>query len=268
MLRNDCAVSYDRPNRRLVYVGKPADEGYWDSHWLESRTVSDIRLPDRFVATTTRRHLARGSRVLDAGCGLARTVFGLKQAGFEAYGIDFAPETVARINQLAPELRVTLGDVRSMPQFSDGFFDGVWSLGVVEHFYDGYRAVVAETARVLRRGGLAFVTVPSMSPLRRLKASLRIYPPWDEIAKDGFYQFALAPSAVVQEFTTGGFKFLESRPRGGVKGLKDEAPLLLRPLLQRFYDSERRSLRLMRGGLDRLLGPLTHHTRLYIFERC
>jgi hypothetical protein len=43
---------------------------------------------------------------------------------------------------------------------------------------------------------------------------------------------------------------------------------LLRPLLQRLYDSERRSLQLLRAALDRVFGPLTYHTRLYVFERC
>ena len=218
------------------------------------------------MVRTTQKHLPKGAKVLDAGCGLARTVFGLQQAGFEAYGIDFAPETIAQINRLAPQLRVSLGDVRSMPQFAEGFFDAVWSLGVVEHFYEGYESIVRETARVLRRGGLAFVTVPSMSPLRRLKAGLGAYPPWNGASVAGFYQFVLAPEDIVRDFTAGGFKFLRSKPRGGTLGLKDEARVL-RSLLQPFYDSKRRPLRLLRAALDRVLGPLTHHTRLYIFER-
>jgi SAM-dependent methyltransferase len=266
MLIDDCTVAYDRPNQRLVYLGVTADEEYWDGQWLASATAADIRQPDRFVVRTTLKHLPRGSKVLDAGCGLARTVFGLHQAGFEAYGIDFAPETIARINCLAPDLRVTLGDVRSMPQFVDGFFDGIWSLGVVEHFYEGYELIARETARVLRRGGIAIVTVPSMSPLRRLKASLGAYPPWDGTSVEGFYQFALPPQDIVRNFTASGFTFLGSKPRGGTKGLKDELRML-RPLLQRLYDSRRKPLRLLRAGLDRLLGPFTHHTRLYIFER-
>lgn len=175
MLRSDCTVFFDHANQRLVYIGHPADEGYWDGHWAARLSATDIQKPDKFVVAATQKYLPKGATVVDAGCGVARTVYGLQQAGYDAYGVDFAPDTVNTINRLVPDLQVRLGDVRDMP-FPDGFFQGVWSLGVVEHFYDGFDQIAADTARILSAGGYAFVTVPSMSPLRRLKAKLSLYP--------------------------------------------------------------------------------------------
>ena len=257
-------VFSDVRNHRLVYVGAPADEGYWDSHWAERLTASDIRKPDRFVLGVTKRFLAKGSTVVDVGCGAARTVYGLHCAGFDAYGVDYAPATVAAINELAPELQVTLGDARHLT-FPDENFDGVWSLGVVEHFYGGFEPIAMETARVLKPGGYAFVTVPTMSPLRNLKARMNAYPTIDH-QPERFYQFALPPEAVIDGFTAHGLELIKVNKRGGFKVLKDEVAFLRRPL-QRLYDSKHSSLRSLRAALDKILAPLTCHTRLYIFRK-
>jgi SAM-dependent methyltransferase len=266
MLKTDCSVYFDAPRDRLVYVGQAADEGYWDSHWLANLKADYIRQSNRFVVDVTRRFLPTGSKVVDAGCGLARTVYGLHQAGYDAYGIDFAPDTVATINRLAPELKVAVADVRDMGSFSDGFFDGVWSLGVIEHFYDGYEPILKETHRLIRPGGYAFVTVPSMSPLRKLKALMGAYPPWKGQGRNEFYQFILPTATVVQSFEAAGFKLLSSKGRAGFKGFKDEAGPLL-PALQAVYDSKAKPSRAVLVVLDMLLRPLTFHTKLYVFQK-
>lgn len=262
---SDRTIYYDQPHDRLVYVEGPADQDYWDAHWNKMFALM-ARQPDHFVLGTTKKYLPKGAKVVDAGCGTARTVFGLHRAGYEAYGVDLAPQTVARVKELMPELNIAVADVRNMSMFSDGFFDGVWSLGVIEHFYDGYEDIVEETHRLLRLGGYAFVTVPAMSPLRRRKARVGGYPRWDARHKERFYQFALTPKSVVENWERAGFRLISSKGRGGFSGVKDELPLL-RPLLQKFYDSEIKPLRLARAFLDRMLNPITYHSRLYVFVK-
>ncbi|WP_136621053.1 MULTISPECIES: class I SAM-dependent methyltransferase [Mesorhizobium] len=256
---NEKKAFYDEKNSRIVHVGTIADDDYWDSHWAEGIVLR----PDRFVVETTKQYLTGPAKVLDAGCGLANTVYGLHQAGFSAHGIDFAQKTVGMVNRAAPHLQVTVGDVRATG-FADEFFDGVWSLGVIEHFFDGYDEIVLEMRRIIRSGGIAFVTVPSISPLRRLKARMGLYPRFSG-EQAGFYQFVLEPSSIVSRFEQHGFKLLESRPRGGFKGLKDET-FFARPM-QAWYDSSNGVLRGLRAAADRLLGPFSHHTRLYVFHR-
>ncbi len=75
------------------------------------------------------------ARVIDAGGGTGTTVFGLHKAGFDAHDIDYDKKTVATINSLFPELKVQVADIHKIP-FEHVYFDGVWSLRVIEHFYD------------------------------------------------------------------------------------------------------------------------------------
>ncbi|NEX92350.1 class I SAM-dependent methyltransferase [Caulobacter sp. 17J65-9] len=262
MLRRDAKVYFDPDLNALVYVGMPADERYWDGHWKV--VADDVRRPDQFVVNETKRWLSPGARVIDAGCGLARTVYGLHNEGFEAYGVDYAPETVRAVSSVAPELRVSVADVRDLSRFPDGFFDGYWSLGVIEHFFEGYGSIVEEMRRVVKPGGLVFVTVPTMSPLRQLKAWFGAYPAFNGDSSS-FYQFALPADKVVADFLATGFRLEKVRPRGGFKGLKDEVGPL-GPILQRMYDSKLWVVRGLRKALDVFLGPVTCHTRLYVFR--
>ena len=56
-------------------------------------------------------------------------------------------------------LRGTVSDVRAIP-FADGAFDGIYSMGTVEHF-DETECAVGEIFRVLRPGGTAVIGVPN-----------------------------------------------------------------------------------------------------------
>lgn len=254
--------AYQPEAGRLIYHGGKASAGFWDEHWSGLVSEAIIKRFNRDVVKWTKRYLPKGSKVLDAGCGTAHTVWSLKRAGFDAWGIDYAAETIRAVNKIAPELQVIRGDVRSLP-FEPSTFDGIWSLGVIEHFWEGFDAIAQETARTLKRGGHAFVTVPTMSPIRNLKARFGFYPQLTQ-EPESFYQFALPRRVVIEGFEKHGFVLLASKPRGGFKGLKDEIDL---PWLQRFYDSKVTGFRIIRGILDRLLAPLTCHSRLYIFVK-
>ncbi|MFC1575196.1 class I SAM-dependent methyltransferase [Gemmatimonadota bacterium] len=227
---------YDPISRRLVYVGNAADAGYWDRHWTEFELESLLQDPplnphNRMILETTRRFLPEGSRILEGGCGLGDKVALLQKGGFEVVGVDFAAETLTRIKAAAPHLDVHQEDVRAL-SFQDESFDGYWSLGVIEHFYRGYGEIRDEIFRVLKPGGILFLTFPSLSILRSLKAMLRIYPPWreEEGLIEDFYQFALDPGTVRHDFEAHGFEFRAQRPLSGFKGLGDEIPLLDFPL--------------------------------------
>jgi len=136
---------------------------------------------------------------------------------------------------------------------------------VIEHFPEGFRAVIDEMWRALKPGGLAFVTVPSMSPLRSLKAAAGAYPKFTGNMTD-FYQFVLKPSFIISKFEEAGWVYDGGKARGGFKGLKDESGPLL-PLLQRLYDHPSQIARYGRAVMNRALAPVTFHTRLYRFEK-
>jgi len=61
-----------------------------------------------FIVKTTKAFLPKNSRIIDGGCGSGDKVYALQKHGFDAYDVDFAEETVKRINTCIPELNVSL----------------------------------------------------------------------------------------------------------------------------------------------------------------
>jgi len=256
---------YDRQHNRLVYVGAASDDDYWDSAWSNYSVEQVIRrdrpTPEQAnVLRVTRRYLPQGSRVLEGGCGMGDKAYVLRSHGYDVVGVDYAQKTVARVKRAVPELSVCCEDIRQL-SFRDGFFDGYWSLGVIEHFYGGYDEVAREMHRVLRDGGVLFLTVPSLSRLRALKARAGIFPAYreSEATVASFYQFALDPSSVRKHFAHLGFDLAETHPLNGIKGLMDEVPFLTLPLKVLYKVAQRPT--------ERLTRPFAHHATLFVFRK-
>ncbi|MFC1534662.1 class I SAM-dependent methyltransferase [Thermodesulfobacteriota bacterium] len=260
---------YDPIERRLVYCSQRASPEFWDAHWERNYFEQAIKgQRNWFIIKITRHFLNHGSRVIDGGCGWGDKVYSLNQAGFDAYGVDYTVNTVKLIHQYAPGLKIFHSDVRELP-FKTDFFDGYWSLGVIEHFYEGYDSIASEMARVLRPGGYLFLMFPCMSPLRRLKSRLSSYPNLPgsfDPEKDRFYQFALNVDTVVDQLKRLGFHLRFKLRTAGVKGIKDEIPSL-KPFLQRLFNSTSLPLKSLRVLLDVLLSPFGGHGILLILRK-
>jgi tellurite methyltransferase len=108
----------------------------------------DIYLFDQLL----RGRVARGARILDAGCGFGRNLVYLLRHGYEVFGVDQDPR--------CDDFR--LETIESM-SFPDAFADLVISSAVL-HFArdDGhFRDMLQSTWRVLRPGGLLFCRLAS-----------------------------------------------------------------------------------------------------------
>jgi ubiquinone/menaquinone biosynthesis C-methylase UbiE len=103
------------------------------------------------------RHLPRGSRVLDIGCGTGFNVRQLAERGFEVSGVEPSGSMRENAQKENPGARIIDGDAESLP-FPDASFDAVLMIEVIRYLADPARAL-AEAARVLRPGGLAIVTI-------------------------------------------------------------------------------------------------------------
>ena len=115
-----------------------------------------------------------GSLVLDAGAGFGRHAFELARRGYPTVALDravdeveattatFAAMTEAGEVEDKHVVGVLRGDATALP-FPDGCFDAVITSEVLEHIPDDVGAL-AELRRVVRRGGLLAVTVPSFLP--------------------------------------------------------------------------------------------------------
>ena len=227
---------YDPLNRRLFYLEHKASEEFWDKKW-EKTAESTFASPPRHGLTIriTRRYLPSGSRVLEGGCGLGDFVYALHRAGYIVDGIDYAPGVVQAINAHWPMLRVTQGDVRNLP-FGDGVYDGYWSIGVIEHFPEGYDTIALEMQRVLRPGGYLFLSFPSFNPFRQSLAAQGKYTLLSECSEimSNFYQYALNPVDVKEHFERLGFEQVEDRGTSSLQGLAEDSRLA--DYIMRFFD--------------------------------
>ncbi len=231
-------VRYDPATGRLVYLMKPADRGFWEGHWArtapsDSELLRILRNARSLMVARLTAEFAgpEDGPVLEGGCGLCTNVAALVRKGYRCVGLDSAADTVGRVKRLRPDLDVLAGDVRRLP-FAGGSFAAYWSLGVMEHFAEGYMPVIEEARRVLKPGGILFASFPWMNPLRRRKAREGAYPEWDG-SLDGFYQYAFPADAVAADMEEAGFSQIRRVPYGGVKGVKDDggaAGSILRPL--------------------------------------
>jgi SAM-dependent methyltransferase len=117
-----------------------------------------------------------GTRVLDLGCGQGRHALEALRRGAEVIAADLDHEALAGVAVMAAamieagevsaggRLRVRHADALRLP-FDDGAFDVVIMSEVLEHIPNDH-AAIGEIHRVLRRGGLAAVTVPRNLPER------------------------------------------------------------------------------------------------------
>lgn len=102
------------------------------------------------------REVRPGARVLDVGCGTGFNVRRLSARGFEVTGLEPAEGMRSRAIENNPGVEIVAGDIELLP-FGTNSFDLVTAIEVIRYLRDPSRAV-AELARVLRPGGMAFVT--------------------------------------------------------------------------------------------------------------
>lgn len=260
---------YDKENKRLVVLGEAATEEFWKKHWLGKDNFENRvrRGAGRgLIKKYTSRFLAPPARVIDAGCGIGQNVYGLDEWGYDAYGIDFAEDVVKDTKRYFPELKIFSADVRKL-SFEDNFFDGYWSLGVIEHFKDGYDDILKEMKRVLKQDGYLFLTVPWFSPLRRLKARFGRYPLFTKKeSMENFYEFMLDDEKLISDIESRGFRLVGRYPYDAVKGLKDEVLSLEKPL-QKIYDNKNKFAKVVRFFLTTIFAFMAGHIILLIFKK-
>jgi SAM-dependent methyltransferase len=127
---------------------------YWDRVANEKRFWHPLRLD--WLA----RHSNQQACILDYGCGYGRTLAELWLAGFQnSFGVDFSEAMLARAHAEIPGSRLVRNDGRSLP-FKNECFEAVLLFAVLTCVPDSdeQRTLVGEAKRVLRPGGLLYVS--------------------------------------------------------------------------------------------------------------
>lgn len=140
------------------------DVEQWEDRSLEGELES---FKDRTLVRIFDKYLGgRKTRILEGGCGFGAWCEWFQGRGHEIVGIEYDENIVKRAKEFKPDVSVELGDITDV-KYPDNHFDAYISLGVIEHFEHGPEKSLEEAFRVLKPGGLAFVTTPLLTPLRR-----------------------------------------------------------------------------------------------------
>lgn len=141
----------------------------WDSMWT-TRTIEqeleacEMESPPRELFLS---YLHKEGKIVDAGCGFGKWVIYLKRRGYDIVGIDNSELAVAKLKDFDEALQVELGDVLDI-HYPDSSLGAYISMGVVEHFEEGPTSALNEAYRLLKPGGLIFVSVPTVNVIRKL----------------------------------------------------------------------------------------------------
>jgi len=217
--------SYFRHGSSLALYKKIGNhENYWDDLW-QSTSIQDIykRAKTGGLGEFEKpfmKYLPENGKILEAGCGTGKYVWALQARGFQIEGIDYAEETIRRIKEVDPELKVRVGDIYAIDCPDDYYFAYI-SIGVLEHNYDGQMAGLREAYRVLLKGGIALISVPYIN-WRRRKLWENSPEANDSEQSSGFrfYQDHLDVSVFSSELLNAGFQILELYPYGFIGGLE------------------------------------------------
>lgn len=152
---------------KLFYVDMSRRCTLWDNMWNSRTFEQELQACDMESASRELflNYLPKEGKIVDAGCGFGKWVMYLHRRGYDIRGIDNNELAVSKLKEFDPLIRVELGDILNM-NCADGSFDAYISMGVIEHFEEGPQTALREAYRVLKSGGLVFVSVPTMNVLR------------------------------------------------------------------------------------------------------
>ena len=142
----------------------------WDK---DARNYAELSLPyriftepmDELSQSAFWRNLLRyaSGLALEAGCGTGKNSLILARNNVEPVLMDFSIRTIAHCKDLfrrcGCDALFVVADLTRMP-FKTGIFDFVHSDSTLEHVVD-YAEAIREIARVTRKGGYIFATVPN-----------------------------------------------------------------------------------------------------------
>ena len=132
-------------------------EAQWEAIYADPQTAHKNQYPTELVVSIVFRHFHErtGLKALDLGCGWGNNLRFLRDAGFDAYGIEISRTAV---DSLRPEFgdRVVHSTILDLP-YPDDHFAFVLDRSSIQHNpIEDLPTAIAEAHRVLRPGGLFF----------------------------------------------------------------------------------------------------------------
>lgn len=206
----------------LAYFRQRADEQFWSKQWAQTSLADLLAIAE--VSAVTRfleRYVRPGARVVEGGCGLGQYVAYFQRQGVRIVGVDYSESALAAHGARFPASELCRADLTALP-FDDRSFDVYISLGVIEHYDDCGRAILAEAQRVLAEDGCLLLSTPYLNYSRRLlRTSIERRQAAIADAGGDFYQYALREGALDGILEEAGFRVRERSYYDPGRGLRD-----------------------------------------------
>lgn len=161
MTVGDLDAQFLRVNERhLAATLPPGSAGYEQRAEFARERLREGRKTFEYLARRYPEAVAPGARVLDVGSGNGGLLLPFAEAGHRSWGLDL--DLHPEVAEVARAARLPLCHVQGRGErlpWPDEVFDVVLLTETLEHV-DDPRRLGAEVARVLRPGGICYVTTP------------------------------------------------------------------------------------------------------------
>ncbi|OGY26354.1 MAG: hypothetical protein A2Z42_03440 [Candidatus Woykebacteria bacterium RBG_19FT_COMBO_43_10] len=139
----------------------------WDYKLKDTHHLPKIKYPTGSLRVDEAFKLVKqGKRFLDVGCGTGTLAYLVKENFDEVYGVDIEEAAVKEAKKIGVKASTLNVNEQILP-FADGYFDTITCLAVIEHVFEP-EVLIAELARVTKRGGMLILDTPNMRYLKYL----------------------------------------------------------------------------------------------------
>jgi SAM-dependent methyltransferase len=147
-----------------------SDHDAWEQHW--HATAGPGSLVGRIASVVRRQILSRAVRhyadlyfgpqgvFVECGCGTGQSSERLSHDRRRLVALDFSMEALRQVGRVPSFTDRLQADIRRLP-LRDASVDGIWNLGVLEHFdAESTASILSEFRRVLKIGSSAILFWP------------------------------------------------------------------------------------------------------------
>jgi SAM-dependent methyltransferase len=224
-----------------IYEPVASFEEEWNKYTVEEILTWNTHHPHLQIIDSflKKSNLNKNMMMIDGGCGIGRLVIYFQNKGYSIQGVEYVYSALVKAKKYNSSLPLIQGDLRRLPLQND-VYDVYYSVGVIEHDIQGPDAILQETRRVLKRGGLLFISIPIQNNFYRffkplIKFSrivaveniLRRILRKPTISKKTFHYYLYTPTEFQEAIQRNGFRILSLQPTMHIPGIVKLFPLLL-----------------------------------------
>ena len=142
-------------------------KGDWDEQWekLDTTLFGKICSLHRkmfishSIAYFAEKYFKKEGKFIEAGCGTGESSARIKKYNRELIPLDYS-DYILSLKMPRNFSKPIIADIRKMP-FPDNSIDGIWNIGVMEHFVKkDILEILNEFHRVMKKGSYALLFIP------------------------------------------------------------------------------------------------------------